>query len=195
MDSSKPKFIFNCQRCGRCCETRGDLPVYLDDIERWSKDGTVYRVFADLSVAEDSGLPQIRLTNKEGRCPMYDTEKKECSIFDSRPIACRAYPLRFDGHGFLIRDPECPGLNQGEMSQEALEEIRDAARKEHQEEERFIAVLPIIHAILMKDIVDRSEKEFEKLSDEEKEKIKEIMKKNEEQKEEMKDEPGEERGE
>jgi len=179
MDSSKPKFVFNCQRCGRCCETRGDLAVCLDDIERWSKDGTVYRVFSDLSISDDSGIPKIQLSSKEGKCPMYEAEKKECSIYDSRPVSCRAYPLRFDGQGFLIRDPECPGLNAGEMSREALEEIRNAARKEHEEEQRIIAVLPIVHTMLMKDIVERSEKEFEKLSDEEKEKLKEIMKKKE----------------
>jgi hypothetical protein len=122
-------------------------------------------------------IPSIQLERENGKCKLYDIDKKECLIYISRPIACRAYPLKWDGKVYLIRDEECSGLNKGEMTREGLEEIRTAAKNEHAEEERTSMNLPIIHAILLKEILKKSESEFSKLPDEEKEKIKEIFKK------------------
>ena len=154
----------------------------MDDIERWSKDGTIYKVFPNLAVTDEDNLPSIRLEREDDKCKMYDTEKKECLIYNSRPIICSAYPLKWNGRAYLIRDEECSGLNKGAMTQESLEEIRNAAKKEYEEEERTSTNLPIIQAILLKDLIKKSESELNKLSEEEKEKIKEIFGKNQSEK-------------
>jgi len=174
---TRPKFVFTCQRCGRCCEQEQGIAVYLSDIERWAKNGTIYQVFPGLSISMDPESISIRLETEEGRCKMYNSESKECSIYEDRPLACRAYPLKHDGSGYLLRDKECPGIGKGEMSKEALLEIRGAAVDEHQDEARTAAVLPALQAILLKEMTKQSEEAYGKLSDEERAKLEEILKK------------------
>jgi Fe-S-cluster containining protein len=175
MPETKPKFIFTCQRCGRCCER--DVSIYLNDIDRWSKDGTIYKVFPHLSVSGESMALSLHLESEDGKCKMYDPASKECKIYDNRPEVCRSYPLKHDGSGFLLRDKECPGLNKGEMSKEALEEIRKAAVEEHEDEACTAAVLPIVQALLLSDTAKKSEEAYSRLTDEEKAKLEEILKK------------------
>jgi Fe-S-cluster containining protein len=182
MVNDKPRFVFNCQRCGQCCEKDRNIRIFIGDIERWSKDGTVFRVIPNLVVTDENGIPSIRLERENDKCKMYDTEKKECRIYNSRPIICSAYPLKWNGSAYLIRDEECSGLNKGAMTQKSLEDIRNAAKKEYEEEERTSTNLPIIQAILLKDLLKKSESELNKLSEDEKEKIKKIFGKNESEK-------------
>jgi Fe-S-cluster containining protein len=175
--AEKQKFVFNCQRCGRCCEKRGDIPIYLSDIERWTNEGKIYQISPYLSISSEFGVPSIQMERENGKCKRYDEEKKECQIYDSRPVTCRADPLKYDGKGFKIRDKECPGLNKGEMIKEELEEIKEAAKKEYVEETRMVMILPLLQALLLKDITKKSEEAYSKLTEEEKEKIKEIFEK------------------
>ena len=175
MENAKPRFVFNCQKCGSCCEKERQIEIFLGDIERWSKDGTIYRVFPYLSLIYENDIPSIQLEKENGKCKMYDIKEKECQIFGSRPIICRAYPLKWDGIVYSIVDVNCLGLNKGVMTQEGLEEIRIAAKKEHAEEERTSTNLPIIHAILLKEIIKNSESEYNKLTEEEKENIEKIF--------------------
>ena len=175
MQDAKPKFIFTCQECGKCCER--EVAVYLSDIERWSKDGTIYQVFPNLIVSGESMPLSLHLEREDGKCKMFDSESKKCKIYDNRPLSCRAYPLRHDGTGFLLRDEECPGLNKGEMSRETLEEIRKDATQEHEAEVHTAAILPTIQALLLSDMAKKSEEAYSKLTDEEKAKLEEIMKK------------------
>jgi Fe-S-cluster containining protein len=175
MQETKPKFIFTCQRCGKCCEQ--DVVVYLDDIERWSKDGTIYEIFPHLAVSGEPVASALHLVREDSRCKMYDSEIKGCKIYENRPLACRAHPLKHDGNGFLLRDEECPGLNKGEMSREALEEIRKAAIQEHEAEARTAAILPTLQALLLSDMAKKSEEAYSKLTDEDKAKLDEVLKK------------------
>ncbi len=175
MVDNKPRFVFTCQRCGQCCEKDRKIWIFLGDIERWSKDGTIFKVFPNLDVIDENNIPSIQLERENSKCKMYDIEKKECRVYNSRPISCNAYPLKWNGKAYLIRDEECSGLNKGFMTQESLEEIRNAAKKEHEEEERTLTNLPIIQAILLKDFIKKSESELDKLSEDEREKIKEIF--------------------
>lgn len=175
MQDAKPKFIFNCQGCGHCCER--EVAIYLSDIEKWSKDGTIYQIFPNLTISGESVTLSIHLEREDGKCKMYDSENKKCRIHDNRPLSCKAYPLRHDGRGFLLGDEECPGLNKGEMSQQTLEEIRKSAIQEHEAEMHTAAVLPTIQALLLGDMAKRSEEAYSKLTDEEKAKLEEILKK------------------
>jgi Fe-S-cluster containining protein len=175
MQSEKPKFIFNCQKCGLCCGK--DVEVLFCDIEKWSRDGTIYQIFEDLVISGQPHSPVIGFERADGKCKMFNSESKECKIYHSRPIACQAYPLKYDGNGFFLRDSDCPGLNIGEMSHESLVGIRKAAMQEHEDKNRTAAVLPALQALLLKDMAKKSEEAFSKLSDDEKAKLEEILKK------------------
>lgn len=155
----------------------GDIPIYLSDIEKWTNEETLYQISPYLYISTESGAPSIQIEKENGKCKRYDEEKKECKIYGNRPVACRAYPLKYDGEGFKIRDKECPGINKGEMTKEELDEIKEAAKTEHEEEKRILMILPILHALLMKDIAKKSEEAYSKLTEEEKGKIKEIFEK------------------
>lgn len=172
---AKPKFIFNCQECGHCCER--EVAVYLSDIERWSKDGTIYQVFPNLTLPDESVQSSLRLERTDGKCRMFDIEGKRCRIYDHRPLSCRAFPLSHDGTGFLLGDNKCPGLNKGEMSRQSLEEIRSVAIHEHEAEMHTAAVLPTIQALLLSHMARKSEEAYSKLTDEDKARLEEILKK------------------
>ena len=172
---AKPKFIFTCQGCGQCCNR--EVAIYLSDIERWSKDGTIYQLFPDLTVSGESAPLSLHMERVDGKCKMFDSDTKKCKIYDNRPLSCRAYPLRHDGTGFLLRDEKCLGLNKGEMSRQALEEIKKDAIQEHEAEVHTAAILTTIQALLLSDMAKKSEEAYSKLSDEDKTKLEEIMKK------------------
>jgi Fe-S-cluster containining protein len=175
MQETKPKFVFTCKRCGQCCER--DTKIYLIDIERWSKDGSIYQIFSDLAIYGEPVATSIHLKIEDDKCKMFNSDSKECKIYNNRPISCKAYPLKYDGNGFLLSDPKCPGLEDGQMSKEALDEIRTAAVEEFNEESRILTVLPLVQALLLAEMAKKSEEAYSKLSDEERAKLEEILKK------------------
>ncbi|MHA1444985.1 MAG: hypothetical protein ACTSR4_09605, partial [Candidatus Hodarchaeales archaeon] len=46
--TKKKKFIFNCTKCGQCCEKREFVPVSLADIRNWTANGTINKTFQHL---------------------------------------------------------------------------------------------------------------------------------------------------
>ena len=168
-----PKFVFNCKRSGRCCETRDSIDVFIDDIERWWGDGNFAKIFADLAIVTAGGPPIKMQIKKDGPCPFIEGEN--CSIYETRPISCQAFPLGWNGKNFIITDIECPGVGEGTMTAEALEEMRNAARVEHDARIRTAALLPALHAIIMTDTMKASEAAMSKLTDEDREKLKKIF--------------------
>jgi len=168
-----PKFVFNCQREGRCCETRDSIDVLIDDIERWWTDGNFAKIYPELRIVTDGALPIKMQIQKENACPFLDD--KNCSIYDARPMSCRAFPLGFNGKNFILVDEECPGIGKGKTTPEDLEDIRNAAKAEYHARIRNQAILPALHAIILKDAMKQSEEALGKLSDEERDKLKEIF--------------------
>jgi len=176
MDGEKPKFVFSCQRCGRCCERKEEIVIHITDMERWSKEGMIYQVFPHISLVENFQMFTIQMNLEDGVCKMYDMEKKECTIYSSRPITCHAFPLKFNGKNYFIKDKECPGLGDNCMSAEELRDIRDAAKNEYIGEDMMMAVLPVLQSLILKDTTEKSKEAYEKLTDEEKEKLEEMFK-------------------
>jgi Fe-S-cluster containining protein len=168
-----PKFVFNCERTGKCCETRDSIDVFIDDIERWWSDGNFAKIFADLEIVSPGGPPIKLQIKKEGSCTFLKSER--CTIYETRPISCQAFPLGYNGKNFVLTDTECPGIGKGKMTTEALEEIRSAAKAEHDARIRTAALLPALHAIILTDTMKASEEAMSKLSDEDREKLKKIF--------------------
>ncbi|HSD57771.1 MAG TPA: YkgJ family cysteine cluster protein [Methanotrichaceae archaeon] len=103
--------MFKCQGCGRCCYTPG-AGLYLEeeDFER---------------IAERVGKKKLKSLCRYDRnirawvlkqpCPFYDAEKKECQIYEIRPLTCTKYPLHpplEDMPHNLAVDAFCPAARQ-----------------------------------------------------------------------------------
>lgn len=145
MDSKR----FSCIKCGKCCvfsqnlqenaENKDDefiekkIPVYpeeADILEILAKDNDI-----QLSLLEDNVLPdtlnqrivvtryQILLDEDNNyRCPF--SKNNLCTIYDNRPLVCRAYPVSSkEIEGFnreIFIDPKCSGIDNIRDSLENL---------------------------------------------------------------------------
>ncbi|MDY6958693.1 MAG: YkgJ family cysteine cluster protein [Halobacteriota archaeon] len=177
MEKEKPRFVFRCQRCGECCKRKEEIVILINDMERWSREGIIYQVFPHISIVERSQKLSIRMNLEDGGiCEMYNKEKKECSIYSSRPITCRSFPLRFNGNNYFVKDKECSGLSVESMTGEELSEIREAAKEEYTGEGQMMAVLPVLQSLILREVTEKSKEVYEKLTDEEKEKLEDILK-------------------
>ncbi len=120
------------------------------------------------------------------RCPLYRVNDKTCMIYENRPISCREFPLEYDGKAFaLTEEPDCPGVGQGSMSKEELQQIREDARICHGELRRMRISLPVLHQIIsqntiqafLQQIARDSEERMKNLSEEDRKKMEEISNK------------------
>ena len=165
-ENQKPtKFKFICQMCGNCC---GSENVYLSptDIDRWVADNTIFRVMHLLDLEETEERIRISLRkDDDGKCSLYHRDNKRCTIYESRPIQCRAFPLGFNGENYYLKSGNCIGLNKKEMNREQLETIRNDAFDEHIAFRVSDRILPIIHRIFINKLIEQSKDFMEKLSD------------------------------
>ncbi|MHA1131085.1 MAG: YkgJ family cysteine cluster protein [Candidatus Helarchaeota archaeon] len=112
---------FQCLRCMRCCNSErfGSeilfIPIYLDELKRIKhlaeQRKLKIQLKPDITYYDELNNRLIIVTyalyiDKNG-CPFY---KLGCSIYDERPITCRAYPLsilRTEDTTTIILKPEC----------------------------------------------------------------------------------------
>ncbi|MFX1484956.1 MAG: hypothetical protein ACFFCP_17395, partial [Promethearchaeota archaeon] len=98
-----------------------------------------------------------------------------CEIRYSRPISCRTYPLEFNGEKYVLSSKDCPGVGQGEVSKEALQEARSLAEQEFNERIETISSLPVIYTIIMNQMLRQSAEAMQNLSEEDRKKMDEIL--------------------
>lgn len=186
-ETKKPKFVFECQRTGNCCELRGNIEVFIEDLTRWGEQSSFEKIVSELDITYlPNGMPLSLIIKKKeihGKivCPFL--EDKNCSIYGTRPISCVGYPLGYNGENYILLDKECPGINKGTMKKELLSDMRDAAKRSYESRRQTISVLPFIQAVVVKKMVEESEKMMEKLSKEEKEDIDKMLHKSDKKKE------------
>jgi Fe-S-cluster containining protein len=160
-----PKFKFECQLCGKCCKNE-TINITLLDIDKWMADNTIYRVFHLLRFEENADNIQIFLIkDDDGYCNLFHRDNNKCTIYNERPLFCRAYPLGFDGENYLVRTKDCIGLNKGEMTKEKLETMRNFAFDEYIAKRQTDRVLPTVQRIIINTILERSQAFMEKLAD------------------------------
>ncbi|MHA1727800.1 MAG: YkgJ family cysteine cluster protein [Promethearchaeota archaeon] len=182
-EKTKEKFIFNCTKCGNCCEQRGPIPITFWDLQMWAKNNVVnnfltylkiYKhskgyydlILAPLNYKEEdiSGLNSDKNENKEKkeeseknidelRCPMFDIKKRECLAYEYRPLSCRTYPLEFDGQKYQIVDLECPGIGNGSNTKEERIQIRDQSKKMNSELINMRISIPVLFPVIQKDLM------------------------------------------
>ena len=90
-----------CTRCGKCCIDASymlSLPATKSDIRRWRKEGRD----DILEYVDFVGAGEYYLWVKDGvdlpRCPFVRKDRGKptyhCTIHETRPEACRGYPVR-----------------------------------------------------------------------------------------------------
>lgn len=175
--NDKPKFVFNCTDCKKCCER--DVTVYIDDIRDWMDRGMMYQVLPHLSIEGEYAsifIQTDRQTRDDGTvCALFDLENEECSIKDNKPLSCRSFPLGYNGKNFIVVDMDCPGLGQGEMTAEGLAGMRETAKAEFESNQKTQLVLPMLQALFVKKMTLESQRAMEELSPEKREELEKIL--------------------
>ena len=151
---------YNCWKCGTCChevkdnefEYKKRIPLYPDEVDKMiaiAKERDI-----EFKVIEDLVFPDIRnekililtyrikLDNETQGCPFYN-EINGCTVHDTKPLACQAYPLslkRIDAFNFEISiDPLCNFViqNYNELENLDLEKLKEIFKEEYQKAEKF----------------------------------------------------------
>ncbi|MFW9851590.1 MAG: YkgJ family cysteine cluster protein [Candidatus Thorarchaeota archaeon] len=178
------KYIHNCTKCGKCCEKWGEIPIYLEDLQRWFLDGTINYVLPFIQLRE-APPAYVRLViqklSTEGEdpnpsgCPLYDYENKICNVYSTMPLHCAAYPLAYNGEKFYLVDTESPGIGHGNMTSESLEVARQRAKDHFIALSTTSSLLPVLYAIIVGNIMRQSQETMESLSEEDKKKLEEMF--------------------
>ncbi len=183
------KYVHNCTKCGKCCEKWSEIPFYLEDLQRWIKDGSINYVLPFIKLEETPPL-YVRMFLKkapvEGEdpnpsgCPLYDFENKICNLYSSMPLHCAAYPLAYNGEKFYLVDTESPGLGSGNMSKESLAEARLKAQNQFSALTSTSSILPLIYSLILGNMIKRNQEAMDAMSEEDRKKLDELMRKSEE---------------
>jgi Fe-S-cluster containining protein len=179
--SEKSKYNFKCleQKCTtKACHIRPQVTVTIGDLGRWTAQGYLMNILPGVSLkmptSDDEGIflemarKPLDETPESTSCFFYNEKANGCEIRYSRPISCRTYPLEYNGEKFYLSSKECPGVGQGEVSKEALQESRNLAEQEYRERTETNASLPAIYSIIMTELIRQSTEAMKKRSEEEK---------------------------
>ncbi|MDZ3993694.1 YkgJ family cysteine cluster protein [Pseudomonas sp. Teo4] len=122
---------FACTGCGKCC-TGHHVPLTLDETRQWATSGGQVVVLIEGFVADGPGMPveqrehvlrrsltvpcgsaeaRVSVTFaafNPGRCRNLDDDDL-CTIYESRPLVCRIYPVEINPHIPLRpENKDCP---------------------------------------------------------------------------------------
>jgi Fe-S-cluster containining protein len=116
---------FKCSRCAQCCgDTKARIRHVLlleKEAERISKfSNKPVEAFACRIVGHEPYLYEMK-KGKGGKCVFL--ERKDCTIYASRPLICRYYPfeLKTEGNEVFLFSPtdECSSIGVGDVLEES----------------------------------------------------------------------------
>lgn len=96
--------LFKCQRCGQCCigASFPSLKLESDEVETLARFcGLSKKQFKKCHTHTKAGMRYM-----PEPCLFY--EDKKCSVYYSRPVVCRLYPLQGSIKGRLVVSSKCP---------------------------------------------------------------------------------------
>jgi len=148
---------YECRMCGTCChEVPGDyvkrIPIYPDEADKLIEIAKERNI--DFKIIEDLVFPdiknkkililtyRIKLDNEDKGCPYY-IKSYGCTVHDTKPLACQAYPLalkRVDAFNFEISiDPLCNFVieNYCELENLDIETLKEIFKEEYPKAEKF----------------------------------------------------------
>jgi len=127
---------FECQRCGRCCQSRGGYSyvyVSLPERRRLARHLKLpTQTFTRRYCEKADGLFHVR--NPEKGCLFL--KRGRCSVYAARPLQCRTWPFWPDNMSrnvwFGEVQKDCPGAGAGPLIDAVRIErrLRQAAEKE-----------------------------------------------------------------
>jgi len=184
----KKKYVFNCTKCGKCCEERTQVPVTTHDIKKWSKKGTLASLmpYLDLHVVpQQATLLVLKSPDDEKGCPLYDGENKLCNIYSEMPDVCQAFPLSYNGTKYFIdnfnKQVNCPGIGNGTMTKTQLLEDRKAAENAFHNLNDSMMLTTIYYSLIIRHLQKEQERRFNEMPEEERKKYEELLKKEQQQ--------------
>jgi len=186
--SEKSKYSFKCleQKCDTiACHIRPIIDVTLGDLGRWTAQGYLMNILPgvainlpksehELMTLEMSRKP-LKKNQEQTACIFFNEEANGCEIRYSRPLSCRSFPLEYNGEKFYLSNKDCPGVGQGEVTKEALQEARDLAEKMFKERGETYTALPALYSIIMTQMIRQSAEAMQSLTEEDRKKMDEIM--------------------
>lgn len=186
-EPKKKKYVFNCTKCGQCCEKRPFLPITLSDIQHWAKSGTLNAVLPHTRIQSfqapvgENKQPQefaslVLKGTEDGHCPMYDATNKLCNIYHSMPFECKAFPLGYNGKNYVIKDKSVPGIGNGVMTKERLIEDRNAARADFDARIDSQMMVSILYSLFMQSILEQQQKTMEAMPEDKRQQLDELLK-------------------
>ncbi|WPD21211.1 MAG: YkgJ family cysteine cluster protein [Candidatus Electrothrix scaldis] len=138
MDKQSPSLsdIFNCTRCGYCCQGETTVSLDQDDQERMIAELGLTRQEVEEKYWRITGkVVQMKIVDHH--CIFYQ-KNAGCTVHQGRPWRCGQWPLHpsmlHDKDNFRTIRDSCPGLNQ-EIS---WEEFCDIFKKLLEQEEKLI---------------------------------------------------------
>ena len=104
------QLIFNCKNCGNCCKIEESIAICREDIKRIATYLSMsYKNVMARYVRLEGDKYFIKISKP---CVFYDNDKK-CTIYDARPLICRAHPYMNMAPDFaddmVPAKKECPG--------------------------------------------------------------------------------------
>ena len=110
------KEVFDCRRCGSCCQGQGGIYVRLADVGEIARVlGLSAEEFVKRYTEQQGGRLALK-TGPDGFCLMYDPEIRGCRIHEVKPVMCRAWPfylapLKYRDEFEIVKN-NCPGIKQ-----------------------------------------------------------------------------------
>lgn len=188
--AEKSKYNFKCleQQCTTiACHIRPTINVTIGDLTRWSTQGYLMNILPSVSLKmpeSEKDLFYLELMRKplkkdseQTACIFFNEEANGCEIRYSRPLSCRAYPLEYNGEKYYLSSKDCPGVGQGEVSKEALQEARNLADQAFKERGETYTALPAVYSIIMTQMIRQSTEAMKNLSEEDRKKMDDIVSK------------------
>ncbi len=112
--------MFECKRCGKCCENPGEIAIFEwekeiieKEAEKENNGNAVVVPGIIAKIGNSKIIVQWKIRNK-GKCLFFDEISRRCKIYENRPLVCRAYPL------------SCSGINLKEVREIIGEECKYA---------------------------------------------------------------------
>lgn len=107
------EIVFNCKKCGHCCEGRGGIVLSGHDIARLAKFLELEQIDALRDYTyEISGKVRL-ISGSDGYC-IFFRRGSGCSVHPAKPDICRAWPFfrgnLNDRHSFAMAKEFCPGI-------------------------------------------------------------------------------------
>jgi len=120
------KEIFQCARCGFCCQGETTVSLDADDQQRMVEELGLTREEVKKRYWRVSGSV-VQMQIVDGHCIFYD-EKTGCRVHKGRPWRCGQWPLHpsmlDDEANYITISESCPGINKDLSYEEFCKKLR-----------------------------------------------------------------------